>query len=94
MCFFRSYPLQPLLGSGHRLHQRGRRLLLHRHSPPLPRELRLDPRAVALPAGRNGELRRRADDKRRNRPGQDEDLGPEGLLGGLVPPEDERWVHR
>lgn len=76
-----SYPLQPLLGSDHRLHQLGRRLLLHRHSPPVPRGVRLDPRAVALPPGGDRVLRQRAADRRGNRPVQDEDHRPDGLQG-------------
>lgn len=88
-----SHPLQPLLGPDHRLHQRLCRLLLHRHSPPVPRGVRLDTRAVALPACRNGVLRQTAADERGHRPVQDEDVGPERLQGRLGPDGDVRRAH-
>lgn len=78
-----SHPLQPLLGPEHRLHQRVRRLLLHRHPQDLPHRLRLDPGPLALPAQRDRVVRQGAAGERGHRPVQDEGHRPDGLQGRL-----------
>lgn len=83
LCASPSYSLQPLLDSGHWLHQLLCCVLLHWHPSPVPRWLCLDPGQVALPASRHRLPCQRADDQRGNRPVQDEGHGSEGLQGWL-----------